>query len=101
MLGIETFFLFIGLLPSSTCNYITTTRGITGYILVVSITLMPIFIGASIWIVNLVNIFRGKNNLEKITMEPILVEMSYASAERVIDFYEDFYAVTIVSYIYY
>lgn len=39
--------------------------------------------------------------MEKITMEPIIVEMSYASTGRVIDFYEDFYAVTIVSYIYY
>ena len=102
MLGIETLFLFVGLLQSNTCNYITTTRGLTAYIIVVSLIVFALFTIASICITKLVNMWRERNNLEKIKMgDNKVVEMSFDSTGRVMNFYEDFYAVTIVSYIYY
>jgi hypothetical protein len=101
VLGIETIFLFIGLFQSSTCNYITTTRGLTANIIVVSLLVLPLFYGVSFVIVKLVNMWREWKKLEKIQMATNIVEMSFASTGRVMNFYEDFYAVTIVSYIYY
>ena len=102
VLGVETLFLFIGLLQSNTCNYITTTRGLTANIIVVSLIVFALFTLVSIGITMLVNMWRERNKLEKIKMgENKVVEMSFASTGRVMNFYEDFYAVTIVSYIYY
>ena len=101
VLGIETLFLIIGLFQSSTCNYITTTRGLTANIIVVSLLVLPLFYGVSFVIVKLVNMWRGWKKLEEIQMATNIVEMSFASTGRVMNFYEDFYAVTIVSYIYY
>ena len=62
---------------------------------------LPLFYGVSFVIVKLVNMWRGWKKLEKIQMATNIVEMSFASTGRVMNFYEDFYAVTIVSYIYY
>ena len=62
---------------------------------------LPLFYGISFVIVKLVNMWRGWKKLEKIQMATNIVEMSFASTGRVMNFYEDFYAVTIVSYIYY
>jgi hypothetical protein len=45
--------------------------------------------------------WRKRNDLEEIDMVPNIVEMTFASTGRLMDFYEDFYAVSIVSYIYY
>jgi len=101
VLGVETIFLIIGLFQSDTCNYITTTRGLTANIIVVSLLVLPLFYGVSYLIVSLVNKWRVWKNLEKIQMATHIVEMSFASTGRVMNFYEDFYAVTIVSYIYY
>jgi len=101
VLGVETIFLIIGLFQSDTCNYITTTRGLTANIIVVSLLVLPLFYGVSYLIVSLVNKWRVWKNLEKIQMATNIVEMSFASTGRVMNFYEDFYAVTIVSYIYY
>ena len=101
VLGVETIFLIIGLFQSDTCNYITTTRGLTANIIVVSLLVLPLFYGVSYLIVSVVNKWRVWKNLEKIQMATNIVEMSFASTGRVMNFYEDFYAVTIVSYIYY
>jgi len=101
VLGVETIFLIIGLFQSDTCNYITTTRGLTANIIVVSLLVLPLFYGVSYLIVSVVNKWRVWNNQEKIQMATNIVEMSFASTGRVMNFYEDFYAVTIVSYIYY
>ena len=101
VLGVETIFLIIVLFQSDTCNYITTTRGLTANIIFVSLLVLPLFYGVSYLIVSLVNKWRVWKNLEKIQMATNIVEMSFASTGRVMNFYEDFYAVTIVSYIYY
>ena len=101
VLGVETIFLIIGLFQSDTCNYITSTRGLTANIIVVSLLVLPLFYGVSYLIVSVVNKWRVWNNQEKIQMATNIVEMSFASTGRVMNFYEDFYAVTIVSYIYY
>ena len=101
MLVGETILLWVGLFQSSTCNKNTTTRGLTAYIIVVSLVALPIFYYLNIGILKLVNWWRKSKGLEEIDMQPVIVEMSFASTGRVMDFYEDFYAVTIVSYIYY
>lgn len=62
---------------------------------------LPLFIIASIGITKLINIWREKNGMEKIKMNSKPVEMSFASTGRSMKFYQDFYAVSIVSYIYY
>jgi len=58
VLAIETLFLLIGLLQSNTCHHITTTRGLTAYIIVFSLIVLPLFIIASQGIVKLINILR-------------------------------------------
>jgi hypothetical protein len=97
----ETILLWIGLLQSSTCDKNTTTRGLTAYIIVFSFAAFPFFLGICKGILMFVNMWRKSNDLEEIDMEPVIVEMAFASTGRVMNFYEDFYAVTIVSYIYY
>lgn len=106
MLIIETILLLIvlglSLFLPSICNAVTTIRGLTAYIFSVSVVALPLFYGINIVLLKLVNMLRKYNNLEEIDMEPIKAcEMSFASTGNLIGFYEDFYAVTIVSYIYY
>lgn len=101
MLVLEIIFLWIGLFQSSTCDKHTTTRGLTAYIIVFSFVTFPIFLGICKGILKLVNMRRLSKGLKEIDMVPVIVEMSFASTGRLMDFYEDFYAVTIVSYIYY
>jgi hypothetical protein len=101
VLGVETFVLFIGLLQPNTCHHITTTRGLTAYIIVVSLVVLPLFILASAGIIKLINKWRESQGMEKIELSSKIVEMSFASTGRTMNFYEDFYAVSIVSYIYF
>jgi hypothetical protein len=105
MLIVETLLLWIvlclSLFRSSICNALTTTRGLTAYIIAVSLLAIPVFHYLNQGILYVVNKWRKSNNLEEIDMEPVIFEMSFASTGRLMDFYEDFYAVTIVSYIYY
>jgi hypothetical protein len=101
VLVLETILLLIGLFQSSTCDKSTTTRGLTAYIIVFSFVTFPIFLGICKGILKLVNMWRKRNDLEEIDMVPNIVEMTFASTGRLMDFYEDFYAVSIVSYIYY
>lgn len=86
VLALETLLLFIGLWQSNTCHYITTTRGLTAYIIVVSLIVLPFFIIASIGITKLINIWREKNGMEKIKMNSKPVEMSFASTGRSMKF---------------
>ena len=101
VLGVENFILLIGLLQSNTCHHISTTRGLTAYIIVVSLVVLPLFILASTGIIELINKKRESQGMEKIELSSKIVEMSFASTGRVMNFYEDFYAVSIVAYIYY
>ena len=100
VLGGETIFLFIGLLQPNTCHHITTTRGLTAYIIVVSLVVLPLFVLASTGIIKLINKWRERQGMEKIELISEMVEMSFASTGRTMKFFEDFYAVATVSYIY-
>jgi hypothetical protein len=87
VLGFDALLLLIGLFQSNTCHYITTTRGLSAYIIVVSLLVLPFFIIALTIIIELINKWRKSLGMEKIQMNSgKIVEMTFASTGRSMKF---------------